>query len=488
MKIKALITVCLFFVSLHKVSSQDYFSNYFPTRAYKLSSEDYSHIKFQFKELSIPYTKERSKKNKYIEKEIASIPDYITRLDSNRLLIKEGKLYDLVNTIFTQIVSVNHALLGDQTYSLYIFRSSIPNASNLGGGVILVNLGLLSNLESEGELAYILSHELGHDINRDVLKGICQDANYLSNKEVQKTIKSTKKQRYGSKNALKELYTNYREVITEYGRETELIADSLGLFLYINTQYPIQESVNALKLLDSIDLLVYNQPIDYQKQFNFTSFPFKDSWLETDNSVLWSNAKREEIPDELKTHPDCKIRIKEIEKHISQVKNRVTKTITSNFKEIQWRSKIEIVEYLINTEQFGLALFHALQYSKISQKNEYLKYAILHCFTEIKNALRQHNFTSVVDSPDKDYTNSYNQLLTILNNMSASDYKEICNTYYNENIENKSPVYSLFLSFLNENEAVTQEKIDTFSKANKGKDGAEYYIAILKSKIPVKKK
>ena len=61
--------------------------------------------------------------------------------------------------------------------SPYIFRveiddSDASNAMALPGGLIIVTQGLLDQVESENELAFVLGHELGHFKNRDHLRAL----------------------------------------------------------------------------------------------------------------------------------------------------------------------------------------------------------------------------------------------------------------------------------------------------------------------------
>lgn len=61
--------------------------------------------------------------------------------------------------------------------SPYEFRveiddSELSNAMALPGGLIIVTQGLLDQVESENELAFVLGHELGHFKNRDHLRAL----------------------------------------------------------------------------------------------------------------------------------------------------------------------------------------------------------------------------------------------------------------------------------------------------------------------------
>ena len=61
--------------------------------------------------------------------------------------------------------------------SPYEFRveiddSDVANAMALPGGLIIVTQGLLDQVESENELAFVLGHELGHYRNRDHIRAL----------------------------------------------------------------------------------------------------------------------------------------------------------------------------------------------------------------------------------------------------------------------------------------------------------------------------
>lgn len=57
-------------------------------------------------------------------------------------------------------------------FRVQIDESEAPNAMALPGGLIVVTVGLLDQVESENELAFVLGHELGHFRNRDHLRAL----------------------------------------------------------------------------------------------------------------------------------------------------------------------------------------------------------------------------------------------------------------------------------------------------------------------------
>ncbi len=58
------------------------------------------------------------------------------------------------------------------TFRVEIDDSEQANAMALPGGLIIVTQGLLDQVESENELAFVLGHELGHFKNRDHLRAL----------------------------------------------------------------------------------------------------------------------------------------------------------------------------------------------------------------------------------------------------------------------------------------------------------------------------
>ncbi len=57
-------------------------------------------------------------------------------------------------------------------FRVEIDDSPVANAMALPGGLIIVTQGLLDQVESENELAFVLGHELGHYRNRDHLRAL----------------------------------------------------------------------------------------------------------------------------------------------------------------------------------------------------------------------------------------------------------------------------------------------------------------------------
>ena len=64
---------------------------------------------------------------------------------------------------------------------VYAVRSSIVNSFTTDDGIILVNIGLLAQLENEAQLAFILCHEVAHFTESHVINSYVQNEELKSN-------------------------------------------------------------------------------------------------------------------------------------------------------------------------------------------------------------------------------------------------------------------------------------------------------------------
>lgn len=78
----------------------------------------------------------------------------------------QGGEYDIdpVLTEYVQGVGQKLSAVSDRPlpYEFVVLNNSVPNAWALPGGKIAINRGLLTELESEAELAAVLGHEIVH--------------------------------------------------------------------------------------------------------------------------------------------------------------------------------------------------------------------------------------------------------------------------------------------------------------------------------------
>ena len=78
----------------------------------------------------------------------------------------QGGAYDVDPELTRYVATVGGRLAAqspvDLPYEFVVLNNSVPNAWALPGGKIAINRGLLTELESEAELAAVLGHEVVH--------------------------------------------------------------------------------------------------------------------------------------------------------------------------------------------------------------------------------------------------------------------------------------------------------------------------------------
>ena len=154
-----------------------------------------------------------------------------------------------VNKIGQKLVSK----LINKEFSNYYFRivdSSEINAFALPGGYIYVTRGLLASLNSEGELASVIGHEIAHVTMHHGAKMMIRSlgAQILS---IGGAIASPK-------NASQWLAVSsamFQQINMGYGREAELEADAQGMMISMDAGYKPHEMINFLNNLRKQEIM-----------------------------------------------------------------------------------------------------------------------------------------------------------------------------------------------------------------------------------------
>ena len=116
----------------------------------------------------------------------------------------------------------------------YTVRSSSVNAFATNQGVVIVNMGLIAQLKSEAQLAFILAHEISHFKEQHALKF------YLESKEID---------RQNSRNILRRKKFENTLTKNQFSKEQESEADELGLELFLKSKYNLEAVKGAFDVL-----------------------------------------------------------------------------------------------------------------------------------------------------------------------------------------------------------------------------------------------
>jgi predicted Zn-dependent protease len=115
----------------------------------------------------------------------------------------------------------------------YCIKSNTVNAFCTNQGMIFVTLGLISKLDNEAQLAYILCHEISHYTENHVINSYIEAEKIFNQDEKNRNIG----------------YEGNIAKLSSYSRQVELQADSLGLELLMRSSYSVEEALTALEKL-----------------------------------------------------------------------------------------------------------------------------------------------------------------------------------------------------------------------------------------------
>src|SRR5579871_1026341 len=231
-------------------------------------------------------------------------------------IITNPEANDYLQSVVKIVYSYNLSLKSLNSRVLFS-KAFWPNASSMGEGTILFNIGLFYKLENESQAAFVICHELAHLYLNQSNKAIEQYVNTIYSDEFQKELRTIQRSAYQKRQQLESLAKNFTFKDRRHSREHESEADSLAIEWLKNTPYDLNEALSCLTLLDSVDKDKYNEELRLEKYFNFPDYPFQAKWTRASVGLsAMANSSHEEDKkeaDSLKTHPDCKVRVAKLE-------------------------------------------------------------------------------------------------------------------------------------------------------------------------------
>ena len=172
------------------------------------------------------------------------LPDDI--VEEHQKLVDNIGIYDDPE-LDAYVRQVGERLLRDSgitspTFSFTLLDSPDINAFALPGGLIYMNRGLLAYLDTEAELAGVLAHEIGHITER----------HHSRRKTAQMTSKVAAVSAYiltGSGDVYDAASMYGAEIISGFGRDMELEADSAGAEYLHQTGYDVDSMLSVIGVL-----------------------------------------------------------------------------------------------------------------------------------------------------------------------------------------------------------------------------------------------
>ncbi|MEO5499942.1 MAG: M48 family metalloprotease [Ginsengibacter sp.] len=380
---------------------------------------------------------------------------YKTRWDNIQEIFTDKDIYFEKDTrkyleiLKAEILQAN-PVLQNLTFQCYFLKSGIPNAAYLGEGLILVNMGLFSQLQNESQFAFILCHELAHYYLQHSENSIAKYVATLNSKEMQQELKNIKKLDYGKRKVVEDLVKGFTFDSRRHGRLHESEADSMAIVFMKNTHFDMSEAITTLALLDSIDETNLDMDSTLQKMFNFQGFPFRKKWLAKEDGLLGGHAildKDESIEDSLKTHPDCQKRMQILEPVIEKYKNQSTINTRpgGQLKELADRFRYEVIDHYYASGNYSKSLFYTIQLLKQYPSDPYLVTQVGKIFNGLYEAYNNHTLGKVIDLPAPYLEKNYNLLLQFIQNLYKEDFTAI-GYHYLSQYANQMQDYASFKS------------------------------------------
>jgi predicted Zn-dependent protease len=156
----------------------------------------------------------------------------------------QGGVYDVDEslTVYVAEVGARLAAVSDRElpYEFVVLNNSVPNAWALPGGKIAINRGLLTELNSEAELAAVLGHEIVHAAARHSARQI--ERGILLQSVVLVTAVATSDSDYGNY-ATGGANIGAQLLSQAYGRGAELESDLYGMRYMSRANYDLQGAV-----------------------------------------------------------------------------------------------------------------------------------------------------------------------------------------------------------------------------------------------------
>lgn len=243
----------------------------------------------------------------------------------------------------------------------YVLKSYTPNAYTTSNGAVIVTVGLLSRIENEAQLAFILAHEIQHYVLKHALKQY-------------KKIETTKSRPTVNKdNLLKDIY--------RFSKENEMEADQKGFEMMVKAGYNLNEGIYVFDMLKYADypFMEITLPIDSFENQRYVfpqEFKTKIQEIVTKGTEEDEKALTDDGNDDNSTHPSLDRRINIMRDKIDAIGSQKGKPAylldKSRFSLINQIARNELLLIYIKRADFGMALYLTYVMEKLYGKSTFL--------------------------------------------------------------------------------------------------------------------
>lgn len=339
-------------------------------------------------------------------------------------IITDPAVTGYLQAVCQQILKANPTIKAADLRVLFS-RAWWPNASSMGEGTILFNIGLFNRLSSESEVAFVLCHELAHYLLNHGNNSIARYVNTLYSDDFQKKLKEIQKSEYRRNQQVEALAKNFAFRSRRHGREFEHAADSMGLELLKNTGYDLNGALSCLALLDSVDKDKFGSTLELSRTLDFAEYRFKKSWTQS-GSLMYSVVREGKTAedDSLKTHPDCKLRVHRLAEAVQRYNkpsNRRFLVSEADFTRLVDRFDAEVLAYSFESKQVTQCLYAALKMAAARPRQPFPQLMAGRSLNAIYTAQKKHELGRIADMPGPQHSEDYNTLLQLVQNLRLTE-------------------------------------------------------------------
>jgi predicted Zn-dependent protease len=155
----------------------------------------------------------------------------------------DPKLRALVETVGRKVVAASDAGRTDWQFEFHLLRDPrTVNAFALPGGQVFITYALLARLQTEGQLASVLGHEVGHVVAR-------HGAQRIAKQQLSQGLTGAVLVASGSEDSARMAQMVAQMVNMSYGREDELQSDALGVRFMSQAGYDPRAMIGVQEIL-----------------------------------------------------------------------------------------------------------------------------------------------------------------------------------------------------------------------------------------------
>jgi predicted Zn-dependent protease len=155
----------------------------------------------------------------------------------------DPKLQALVDAVGRKVVAASDAGRTDWEFEFHLLRDPrTVNAFALPGGQVFITYALLARLQTEGQLASVLGHEVGHVVAR-------HGAQRIAKQQLSQGLTGAVLVASGSEDSARMAQMVAQMVNMSYGREDELQSDALGVRFMSQAGYDPRAMIRVQEIL-----------------------------------------------------------------------------------------------------------------------------------------------------------------------------------------------------------------------------------------------